>query len=101
MFVAHRPDGDLVGFVEVDIRTYAEGTNCRRVAYVEGWWVDSEARGTGIGRALISAAEDWARSQGLTELASDSELTNTGGRAVHLAVGFAESNQIVCYIRHF
>ena len=99
VFVAQRSAGGLAGFVEVSIRSYAEGANSQRVAYVEGWWVDPDVRRTGVGRKLISQAEDWARSRGLTELASDSELTNAAGRTAHLAAGFVESNQIVCYIK--
>jgi GNAT superfamily N-acetyltransferase len=33
------------------------------VAYIERWWVDSDFRGQVVGTLLVSAAEDWARSQ--------------------------------------
>ena len=56
--------GRLIGLAELSIRPYAEGCTTLRVGYLEGWYVDVEHRGQGIGRALLPAAEDWARAQG-------------------------------------
>lgn len=92
-------DGDQhpVGFVELSLRSYAEGCQSDNVAYVEGWYVVPEARGHGVGRALIEAAEDWARRQGSTELASDANLDNTASAAAHKALGFSEVGQLRCF----
>src|SRR6266513_280730 len=51
--------GCPVGFAELSIREYAEGCRSDRVAYLEGWFVGPEARGRGVGRTLIAAAENW------------------------------------------
>ena len=64
-------DGELLGFAELSIRAYAEGCKTDRVGFLEGWYVMPEARRRGIGRALVVAAEDWARAQGCTEFASN------------------------------
>lgn len=64
VFVAENEQGMPVGFAEVSIRTCAEGCVTDRVGYLEGWYVAPEVRLRGIGRALVDAAEDWARSQG-------------------------------------
>lgn len=56
--------GQALGFVELSIRSHAEGCESDQVAYLEGWYVVREARGRGVGRALESAADDWAPSQG-------------------------------------
>jgi aminoglycoside 6'-N-acetyltransferase I len=90
-------DDEAIGFIELSIRTYAEGCETDRVAFVEGWYVDPDARGTGVGAALIRAAEDWARSQGCTELASDTEADNASSAAVHRAVGFVETAVVRCF----
>src|SRR5688572_9037711 len=66
-------EGSAVGFIELSIRAYAEGCLSDRVAFIEGWYVDSAARLQGVGAALVGAAESWARSQGCTELGSDAE----------------------------
>ncbi len=86
-----------IGFVELSLRAYAEGCQSDNVAYVEGWYVAPEARGRGVGRALIEAAEDWARGQGCTELASDAELDNAVSAAAHEALGFSDVGQIRCF----
>jgi aminoglycoside 6'-N-acetyltransferase I len=91
-------DGDaLVGFVELSIRHYAEGCTTDHVAYVEGWYVEASHRRRGVGRALIAAAEEWGRSQGCIELASDADIDNATSMTAHLAVGFAEVGLIRCF----
>src|SRR4051812_21032300 len=72
IFVAEQSDGALAGFLEVDLRSHADGCNpSRPVGYVEGWYVAESHRNRGIGKKLLVAAEDWARSQRCTEIASD------------------------------
>jgi len=90
-------DGDLVGFVELSIRAYAEGCDTDHVGYLEGWYVTPDRRGRGVGRSLIEAVETWAREQGCTELGSDAELENVASDKAHRACGFAETGQIRCY----
>lgn|SRR5262249_624383 len=86
-----------LGFVELSIQAYAEGCVTDRVAFVEGWYVEPAARGKGVGAALISAAETWARSQGCTELGSAAEVENLSSAAAHRAVGFTETGVIRCF----
>jgi aminoglycoside 6'-N-acetyltransferase I len=50
-------------------------------------------RHKGIGRALIQAAEGWAKEQGISELGSDTELENTGSKEAHKAWGFEETER--------
>lgn len=89
--------GAAVGFAELSLRAYAESCHTRPVAYLEGWYVEPEARGQGVGRALVEAAEDWGREQGCREFASDSELPNEASRRAHRALGFEEVGVIRCY----
>ena len=86
-----------VGFAELAIRSYAEGCVTDRVAYLEGWYVEAEARRQGVGRALVRAAEEWARSQGCTEFASDALIDNHVSAAAHRALGFQETVQTRCF----
>ena len=88
-----------VGFAEIGTRGYAEGCETSPVAFLEGWYVIPEARGAGAGRALVAAAEDWARSKGLRELGSDTELHNESAIQVHKALGFEETERIVCFLK--
>ena len=89
--------GKTVGFAELSIRNYAEDCATDRVAYLEGWYVDAEWRRRGVGKALVAAAEDWARAQGCTEFGSDALLDNLPSAAAHRALGFEETVQIRCF----
>jgi aminoglycoside 6'-N-acetyltransferase I len=95
-FVAEQ-DGNLVGFVEASLRSYAEGCDSSPVGYLEGWYVAPQYRLKGVGRRLVQAAEDWARAQGCTEMASDSELANTQSHQAHARLGYQEVERIVCF----
>jgi aminoglycoside 6'-N-acetyltransferase I len=94
---AQDDSGKPVGFAELSIRNYAEDCVTDRVAYLEGWFVVPEARRRGFGRALVAAAEDWARARGCTEFASDALLENEPSAAAHRALGFVETAQIRCF----
>jgi aminoglycoside 6'-N-acetyltransferase I len=97
VFVAEDAQGVLVGFAEVSIRFYAEGCMTDHVGYLEGWYVAPGIRRRGIGRALVSAVEGWARSQGCSEFASDAEAENQASAIAHRAVGFADVGLIRCF----
>ncbi len=96
-FVAERPGGGLCGFVEVSIRPWAIGCDQRPVGYVEGWYVDVDVRRGGVGRALVEAAEAWARSKGCRQMASDAELWNEISHQAHGAIGYQETVRLVLY----
>jgi aminoglycoside 6'-N-acetyltransferase I len=97
VFVAKNVAGEVVGFIELSIRPFAEGCVTDRIAYFEGMYVDPSVRGKGIGRSLIRAAEEWGRSMGCKEVASDTEISNETSVAVHNAMGFVEVNRVVCF----
>jgi len=95
--LALKSSGDAVGFAELSIRTYAEDCVTDHVAYLEGWYVVPDARRQGVGTALVRAAEDWARSQGCTEFASDAPSDNHASAAAHRALGCQETVLIRCF----
>src|SRR4051794_3493108 len=84
--------GTPLGFVELSIRNIVDGCSSGNVGYLEGWYVVPQARGADVGRALVSAAEEWAREQGCTEFASDAEIDNAVSVAAHHALGFEETS---------
>jgi aminoglycoside 6'-N-acetyltransferase I len=97
-FVAE-DEGRLVGFLELDLRKYAPGCASSPVPFIEGWYVDPGARRRGIGRALVRAAEEWARAAGYAEMASDAEIENGDSIAAHGALGYVEIERVVCFRR--
>lgn len=97
VFVAARAHGGLAGFAEAGTRPYVDGCDSSPVAFLEGWYVDPDVRGRGLGRRLVEAVEAWARTRGLSELASDALLENTGSHRAHERTGFIEVERAVRY----
>jgi aminoglycoside 6'-N-acetyltransferase I len=88
LFVAE-VDGEVVGFVEVDLRSHADGCDpTQPVAFLEGWYVDPEHRQSGIGGALLAAAEEWGRAQGCREIGSDTWIDEEVSVKAHVALGY-------------
>jgi len=96
-FLAHAPDGLPVGFLEVSIRLTAEGCRPGRIGYIEGWYVEPEWRGKGMGAALVAEAEAWALARGCRDMASDVYADNPASRAAHQRLGYQE----VSLLAHF
>ena len=90
VFVAERPDGGLCGFVEIPIHTSAPGCKTNRIGYLEAWYVDPDYRNQGVGRALVKVGEAWAKSQGCTEMASDTVPEYSISPQAHAALGYQE-----------
>jgi aminoglycoside 6'-N-acetyltransferase I len=97
-FVAEASDGTLLGFLEVDLRSHADGCNPERpVGYIEGWYVSKQHRTRGIGKRLLAAAEDWARSHGCLEMASDTWIDNELSQRAHERAGYEVVDRCVPY----
>lgn len=88
----------LVGFLEVDLRSHADGCNpSQPVGYIEGWYVAVDHRHRGVGRKLLVRAEDWARSQRCVEIASDAIIDNELSQRAHEALGYEVVDRCVHY----
>ncbi|CCH02732.1 Aminoglycoside N(6')-acetyltransferase type 1 [Fibrella aestuarina BUZ 2] len=99
-FLARDERGKAIGFMNLSLRIdYVPGASQTPVAYLEGIYVQPDRQDQGIGRALISRAEQWAREQGCTELASDVLFDNQLGQAFHKRSGFTEVERVVFYIK--
>jgi aminoglycoside 6'-N-acetyltransferase I len=96
MLVAQGDDESLIGFLEVGLRSHADGCDtAQAVGFVEGWFVRDGFRGRGVGAELMRAAEEWARAQGCIEMASDALIDNDGSLKAHEALGFAVVDRCV------
>ncbi|HEX4452648.1 MAG TPA: GNAT family N-acetyltransferase [Kofleriaceae bacterium] len=91
-------DGAIVAFIEVGLRSHADGCDpSRPVGFIEGWYVEPQLQRRAIGRALMDAAETWSREQGAHELGSDTWLDSEGSQRAHEALGFEVVNRCVHY----
>ena len=97
VFVLDRGDGSLAGYVEVGERSIADGCESSPVGYIEAWYVDSDMRRTGYGRALLETAEQWARDRGRSEMASDALIDNDVSHLAHRQSGYEEVEKVITY----
>ena len=99
VFVAARPDGDLVAFIEAGMRSHVEGCETSPVGYIEAWYVDEHMRGQKLGREMARTAEQWAREKGMAEMASDTWLENEVSIQAHLKMGYWEAERLVHFVK--
>jgi aminoglycoside 6'-N-acetyltransferase I len=89
ILISYREEGTINGFLQVGLRSHADGCDpAQPVGFVEGWFVYEHVRGQGIGRALMRAAENWARNHGCKEMASDTWIDLSSSKNAHEALGF-------------
>ena len=97
-FVEYDASNKALGFAEVALRNdYVNGTTSSPVAFLEGIYVAPEARMQGVARRLFGEAQRWAVGIGCVELASDALVDNTQSHAMHLALGFEETERVVFF----
>ena len=95
VLVAEKEPAKLIGFLEVSIRPFVEDCETDHVGYLEGWYVEPDVRGRGIGREMVRIAEQWAREKGCEEMASDAEIDNELSLSSHKALGYVETSRLV------
>lgn len=86
LFIAVDEAGERLGLL--GIRKDEDYFSGHPRAYVELLAVIEAATGRGIGRALMSFAEQWARERDCLEVALDAFASNTGALAFYERVGF-------------
>jgi ribosomal protein S18 acetylase RimI-like enzyme len=85
--MAERSDGALGGFVYV--QRQLDYFRQRPHAHVSILTVGAEVEGQGAGRALLEAAEGWARAQGLELITLNVFAGNQRARAIYERIGYA------------
>ena len=79
--------GDLVGVISVHPSTHFTG---EQDGYIGELAVSGSTSRRGLGRALVQAAEAWAREHQLENLTLHTGAYNTSARAFYAALGFDE-----------
>jgi RimJ/RimL family protein N-acetyltransferase len=83
--------GEVVGMLHVESSRFGSGEL--------GMAVSREWRGRGVGSALVEAAIEWARGEGLHKLCLEVFPRNTVGLALYRKFGFVEEGRRVKQIR--
>lgn len=79
-------EGEVRGWVGVSAdETFVEGLR----AQLEGLVVDESSRSCGIGKALLGAAESWARQHGCREMLIRSNVLRTDAHRFYRREGYA------------
>lgn len=88
VLIASGSAGERLGFVHacLDQSAFTGET----VGYVSVVAVSADAAGTGVGRRLLTAAEDWARQQGCRLMTLEVFGSNTVARATYARLGYQE-----------
>jgi ribosomal protein S18 acetylase RimI-like enzyme len=90
VLIAQRADGVRLGFISLRVREDVRGIERGHVADLG---VINEVRRTGVGSALMSAGEAWARERGLPALSLDVWAANEPAWAFYESLGYsAESS---------
>ena len=83
--------GQVIGMLHVQASRHGFGEL--------GMLVDRAWRGRGVGSALLAAAADWARDQGLHKLCLEVFAHNAAAIAVYRKAGYAEEGRRVAQYR--
>lgn len=93
-------DSQPAGMIEASLRKdYVEGCETSPVGYIEAWFVYPDFRGSGVAGVLTSAAENWAREKGCTEMGSDTWLENETSIRAHKKAGYVEAERLVHFVK--
>jgi GNAT superfamily N-acetyltransferase len=87
-YVAQARNAGLLGWIHVEERQLIESDP---FAEITGLVVDSEARRTGIGRALVEEAERWAAGRGLPQVRVRSNTARDLARPFYERMGYTVS----------
>jgi GNAT superfamily N-acetyltransferase len=92
---APHPDAPPAGVCQLRYRfgIWRAGHDC----LLEDLFVEKDARGSGLGRALVQAAVDRARERNCRRMELDTNETNTAARALYESFGFVTKSSAEGY----
>jgi GNAT superfamily N-acetyltransferase len=98
VIVAESDSGDVVAWVHVH---EAKLLVSERSAEIGGLVVASPFRGRGIGRLLMLAAEEWARSKGCAVVRLRSNVVRVGAHRFYGALGYRSMKTSTAFEKQF
>lgn len=88
-------DGDAIGFTQ--LYPSFSSASIARIFILNDLFVAPDARGRGVGSALLDAAAGYGRRVGAIRLALSTELSNTTAQAVYEKMGWQRDNVFCVY----
>lgn len=85
VYVAELPGGQIVGWIGLYVFRSVEQDSC---AGISGLIIDQHVRSRGVGKALLDAAEKWARSQGCHAISVHSNVTRERAHQFYTRNGY-------------
>ena len=86
VFVAELPERQIAGWIGASLFRSIEAGSC---VEINGLVVDKSIRSRGIGKILLSAVEEWARSIGFDVISVHSNVTRDRAHRFYLKNGYA------------
>ena len=86
LLIAGRPDGKQLGYVYLE--THRDYFTAEQLAHVSTLAISESVEGTGVGSALMRAAEEWARAKGYQGLTLNVFEGNIRAREIYEHLGF-------------
>jgi ribosomal protein S18 acetylase RimI-like enzyme len=97
VFVAESEDGTILGFSQL-----YPGFSSVRVAptfVLNDLFVEEQARGRGVARRLLEAAEDFARSSGVLSLSLSTAQDNHPAQQLYREMGWQQDSRFLTFTR--
>jgi ribosomal protein S18 acetylase RimI-like enzyme len=85
LLVAGRTGGNIVGWIHVQLTSLLESDDR---AEIWGLVVDEAARGAGVGRRLVEAAEEWAAGRGIRVMVVRSNQVRVAAKGFYEHLGY-------------
>jgi GNAT superfamily N-acetyltransferase len=97
VFVAEDDDGTMLGFTQL----YPGFSSVRTAAtfVLNDLFVEEQARGRGVARRLVEAAEDFARSRGVLSLSLSTAQDNHAAQQLYRDMGWQQDSRFLTFTR--
>lgn len=89
VFILENDEGKLCGFLEASAGVNKENGTASVTASLEGLFIESSFRKKGWGRKLVEKMEEWAKSEGCTEIVSETNIYRKAGIESYRSMGYA------------
>ena len=95
VFIAEDASGAAIGFTQ--LYPSFSSVSMAAIWILNDLYVDDAARGTGVGRALLERARDWAVETGAIRLELATEVTNDRAQGVYDTCGWVRNTTFYHY----